>query len=341
MSLQSNIFLKVTIFLGISVFIVLYTKYSLHFTTTKTIRRVSGNLAYFNSSQTVRKVFIGKKNNTVSKHTSIIPQPSSVSQGKLSTNISNMLKNQGSSRDKKQNIVTKVCTITPLTSRGFKGRHISTTALKTIMLASLEKNNEKKYNYACFFGYDEGDKYWHKHKPHIMRHFDNQANIEVDVLMVKGGTYTKAVNELAQYAYTHGEHRCDYFVRVNDDGEFQSQKWASAAIKVLSSFNPPNVGAVGPVGKRTCCRILIFDMVHRTHLDIFDTYYPAVLDNWWTDDWITKVYGKNRQFVKGWKMEHHVSKHGQRYTVKMTQQKYLQGALESGKKKLQNYLSNF
>lgn len=36
--------------------------------------------------------------------------------------------------------------------------------------------------------------------------------------------------------------------------------------------------------------ILTHDMVHRTHLEIFPTYYPAGLSNWYMDDWITIVY---------------------------------------------------
>jgi hypothetical protein len=161
----------------------------------------------------------------------------------------------------------------------------------------------------------------------------------VDVIMVKGGSYTMAINEIAHYAYTHNEYKCDYFARVNDDGEFQSNKWASASIKALKSFNPPNLGAVGPVGASTCCRILIFDMVHRTHLDIFEQYYPSVFDNWWTDDWITSVYGNNKQFVKGWKMQHHTGKHGQRYTVKGGQKKFLKDAIDRGKKQIKKYLT--
>ena len=80
-------------------------------------------------------------------------------------------------------------------------------------------------------------------------------------------------------------------------------------------------------------------MVHRTHLDIFDNYYPPVLDNWWTDDWITNVYGKNKQFVKGWKMQHHTGAHGQRYTVKHGQHGNLKGAINNGKKKIEKHIS--
>jgi rhamnogalacturonan II specific xylosyltransferase len=236
--------------------------------------------------------------------------------------------------------VTTICTITALSSRGFKGRDYHTTALKLILLPSLEKTIEQKYNYRCFFGYDKGDQYWEKHKPHVEKHFDHHDNIEVNYIMITGGSYTKAVNGIAKYAHTSKGAKCDYYARVNDDAEFQSNGWTSAATTVLKNFQPSNIGAVGPVGSTVCCRILIFDMVHRSHLDIFDTYYPPALDNWWTDDWITQVYGKNKQFVKKWKMKHHTNKHGQRYSVKHSQKGALKSIINIGKKRIGNYIAN-
>lgn len=36
--------------------------------------------------------------------------------------------------------------------------------------------------------------------------------------------------------------------------------------------------------------MITHDFVHKTHLRIFDTYYPPVLSDWWMDDWISHVY---------------------------------------------------
>jgi hypothetical protein len=52
-------------------------------------------------------------------------------------------------------------------------------------------------------------------------------------------------------------------------------------------------GVVGPSGKHdaSATRFMItHDFVHKTHLRIFDTYYPPVLSDWWMDDWISHVY---------------------------------------------------
>ena len=43
------------------------------------------------------------------------------------------------------------------------------------------------------------------------------------------------------------------------------------------------------------CGLQVHDFTHRLHMQIFkQQYYPAKLVDWWMDDWITFVYGRNR-----------------------------------------------
>lgn len=30
----------------------------------------------------------------------------------------------------------------------------------------------------------------------------------------------------------------------------------------------------------------------RTHMDVFGRFFPASFRNWWSDDWISNVYGR-------------------------------------------------
>ena len=46
---------------------------------------------------------------------------------------------------------------------------------------------------------------------------------------VEGGTFTKAVNEIANVAYNDN---MTYFVRINDDAKFVTKNWASAGIRI-------------------------------------------------------------------------------------------------------------
>ena len=108
----------------------------------------------------------------------------------------------------------------------------------------------------------------------------------------------------------------DYIVRVNDDTEFKTKEWTSLAIATLQNFNPPNVGVVAPTCNEGNTAIFTHDMVHKTHLKIFNEYYPPAFKNWYLDDWITKVYGPKRsKKLATWIVKHHVGHHGTRYKV--------------------------
>ena len=90
-------------------------------------------------------------------------------------------------------------------------------------------------------------------------------------------------------AYEDG---ADYMYRVNDDTKFVGP-WADTAVHALGAFDPANVGVVGPICPEGNTLIMTHDLVHRTHLDIFEHYYPPIFSDWWMDDWISHVYGEH------------------------------------------------
>ena len=53
----------------------------------------------------------------------------------------------------------------------------------------------------------------------------------------------------------------------------------------------PNLGVAGPLDT-TNERILTHAFVHKTHVEIFDAFFPATFKNWWSDDWISQVMVK-------------------------------------------------
>lgn len=66
-------------------------------------------------------------------------------------------------------------------------------------------------------------------------------------------------------------------MRINKDTRFITQNWTSVGIKTLSEFKPQNVGVVGSICEEGNTRILLHDMVHMTHLDIFGYFIPQYL----------------------------------------------------------------
>lgn len=107
----------------------------------------------------------------------------------------------------------------------------------------------------------------------------------------------------------------DYYYRVNDDSDMASFHWTEEFISTLQEFEPANIGVVGPRhvgGKRN---ILTHDFVHRSHIDIFGYYYPRELPDWYSDDWISAIYGPRRtRKMKNVKVKHWIGKIVTRYT---------------------------
>ena len=96
--------------------------------------------------------------------------------------------------------------------------------------------------------------------------------------------------EAARDAVAEG---ADYLHRTNDDISYIDRGWMSGAVRALRALDPPNVGVVGPKSWGDGIRSrggMTVDTVHRTHLQLFQHYYPAQLDNWYVDDWITYAY---------------------------------------------------
>ena len=107
------------------------------------------------------------------------------------------------------------------------------------------------------------------------------------------GAPTQVVSQLVLQAYSDS---FDYFYQVNDDTVLVSPNWATALVQILSK-NPviPNFGVTGPKDVNND-KIFTHSFTHRTHIDIFGHLFPPSFKNWWSDDWITTVYGSEHTF---------------------------------------------
>jgi len=119
-----------------------------------------------------------------------------------------------------------------------------------------------------------------------------------------------AQNDAMIAAYLNG---ADYFYRLNDDTVLSTANWLSAFTNVLSSYQPRNIGVVGPTHDIGNLKILTYDFVHRTHIEIFGFYYPRVFTDWFADDWITYVYAPQHVTKLANVSIEHRSLLGQRY----------------------------
>lgn len=147
------------------------------------------------------------------------------------------------------------------------------------------------YEYSLLFGADVGDAMFDNSATRAL--IDAKFNEMFKDLPVTLQIFTSSGNkgapcwiwnELAATAYNQSY---DYFYQVNDDLELITKGWTTRFVDTLKQTN--NIGVVGPLDSFNT-RILTQSFVHRSHWDIFHTYYPKAFRNWYSDDWITAVY---------------------------------------------------
>jgi len=179
----------------------------------------------------------------------------------------------------------------------------------------------KQYDYHFYFAYDAADQYF-SHANNInafqaefynvlKRHCGLATASVLHLLQCEySGRPAWAQNDAMIAAYLNG---AEYFYRINDDTVLLTANWMSAFTTVLNSYQPRNFGVVGPKHDIGNLKILTYDFVHRTHIEIFGFYYPRVFTDWFADDWITNVYAPQHVTKLANVSIQHRSLLGQRY----------------------------
>ena len=238
---------------------------------------------------------------------------------------------------KKPLIAVVLCATTKGLNR--KSLKFGNLALVKFAVPSMLKTLElERFKYAIYVGVDDDDQFWtvEENQKRVAELTGEKIRVEFRAFKTKPNRVP--FNLILKAAADDG---ADYLVRINDDSEFVTQRWSSMGVNTLASYDPPNVGVVGPTCNEGNIHILTHDMVHRTHMKIFNgEYYPSVFDNWWVDDWITGVYSKQRTTkLAKWVIRHHVTHHSTRYHVDHSQGKQLKDELAKGRSLVKEYLS--
>ena len=223
---------------------------------------------------------------------------------------------------------------------------------------TISKEERARFRVELILGYDHDDEYWRQDNHHHLspRSSDGSAivfddkheTIPINYVSIRKditGDRPNRIpfNEVCQAAFDYG---ATYIVRVNDDSEFVTTEWITLATSALQAFSPTNVGVVGPTCHQGNQEIMTHDMVHAaSHYSIFDTYYANEFDNYYIDDWITRVYGKERtQQIIDWEVVHHYEKfgggiHKERYKPAFSQDKLLDQLVMEGTERVERKVS--
>jgi hypothetical protein len=273
---------------------------------------------------------------------------------RVRSQVSVMVDEAGLSQPDDAPLVAIVCCTKSTKSRkvaDFIERHLIPSIYRTITL-----EDRAKFRVELILGYDHDDEYWRQETNHHLLPksdigsviFNDHTPIPIQFVSIKKDPYADRpnripFNELCQAAFNYG---ATYIVRVNDDTEFVTAGWITKAVNALASFTPPNVGVVGPTDLPLHQPFLAHDMVHApTHYSIFDSYYPIELDNYFIDEWISYVYGKERttQLID-WEVFHHHkvfcgARHCERYEPSFHQKTMLKQLVVEASDKVTRTLS--
>jgi hypothetical protein len=197
------------------------------------------------------------------------------------------------------------------------------------LLPSIRLTTKEDDDVRVYVAIDDDDIFWVRRRLILERR-------NVRILIVKKQTLNGRIpfNEILALAY---QERAEYLVRINDDTFFRSANWVQNGKQALANMIPENVGVVAPRLEKAES-IFIHDMVHRTHLTIFPTYYPEDFKNWFIDDWITLVYRPNRsKSLIDWTIGH--LNVPTRYIIDMIPPDKLNMAVQKGQHRIKDFIS--
>lgn len=161
----------------------------------------------------------------------------------------------------------------------------------TSLWETIQPNETSKFWYSLYMGYDEGDVTFDSQEGMIAFRDEvsrRSAGYAFDLVTVRFPPMAQDPvyiwNHLFRQAYLDG---CEYLFQLVDDITLRTKGWSEAYARSLAGHSPPNYGVVGFQVSGT---LISQPFVHRTHLDIFDTFYPRVFHNWYGDTWLSDIY---------------------------------------------------
>ena len=141
------------------------------------------------------------------------------------------------------------------------------------------------HEYRMYIGVDDNDEFFLKHRGRLE---------EIGLVVILSGCNHApawAWNKLAQVSYDAGD---EYLFQIGDDVILETPGWTDVFIKKLESHRTR--GVVGPINPVNAAlrggKNLIIEnaFVHRSHLEIFGSFFHPTIRNWHCDEWMTRVY---------------------------------------------------
>ncbi len=183
----------------------------------------------------------------------------------------------------------KIGLLIPTTSNNRNWVHPCECYLHTFTMTSFSKTYNPEHQYIFYVGIDNNDilfdnkDTWDFFDTYCKENLSNTSIKFISMSNIEKGYLSKMWNRLFHIAFNEN---CDYFFQCGDDIVFTTENWINDSIDTLKVHK--NIGVTGPINNNN--QILTQTFVHRTHMNIFNFYFPEDIVNWCIDDWINLVY---------------------------------------------------
>lgn len=183
--------------------------------------------------------------------------------------------------------------IIPTTSNKRNYQNIQEIDFFKIVFSSFIKcmNKDKKYNYNFYLGYDDDDQFYLQNHQKIIDHFNNFGHENLTISLYKVENMKSKVGQIWSFLAEKAKEKNHFLYQIGDDISFIDSGWEDIFIENLKKSN--YLGVTGPLDLNNI-KLLTQSFVHILHLEIFGTYFPPEIINWYIDDWIMNVYSSTQ-----------------------------------------------
>ena len=232
-----------------------------------------------------------------------------------------------------ENFDYRIAIIVPLSSRNLQSGHLRDLPLWNTQILSIKSTwgSSKNIGFDWYFGFDVGDPLFDRPEAakDFMQIFMSDLGVGTAASAGKArarllkinsgfavGAPSWAVGLLAQIAVRDG---ADFLYQINDDTEVLTPGWSDGLPKILQSMG--YVGVTGPTDLNNG-KIFTQSFVHRSHLKIFPRFFVKPFRNWWSDDFISKVYPDGHHRKAPYSVRHFPAKAASRLRAGSAVEKY-------------------
>lgn len=164
-----------------------------------------------------------------------------------------------------------------------------TTFLRTF-IPTVSEEEWSRFDFSLYIGYDHGDPLLDGEKSEFEAAFNAAAAdrpIHVKYSKLPASKWLSWIWNVLFVAAMKDQ--CDYFYQVNDDITMEGTGWVTHFTTSLEQNN--GIGVAGHSDDRWKCGLLTQAFVSRRHYQIFGYFFPLEIRDWYTDNWISVIYG--------------------------------------------------